>query len=201
MEKACFECGEIKNIDSFYKHPGMKDGYVNKCKLCTIKDRKEYLKVNSDLIKSRHQKRVERHRNKTKYCPKCKKTKPISDFYEHPFMKDGHAKLCGFCYTDDSCEYYGLNKDKIDARGYKRMQLDSVKDRRNARQRANKEGNRARRAIGRAIELGEIERGVCEVCGVSDTHGHHEDYSQQLSVNWLCHQHHMALHKEKRRVR
>jgi hypothetical protein len=36
--KTCFKCGETKLLEYFYKHLSMKDGYLNKCKLCTRKD-------------------------------------------------------------------------------------------------------------------------------------------------------------------
>lgn len=38
MEKKCFKCGAVKNIDNFYKHPRMGDGHLNKCIECTKKD-------------------------------------------------------------------------------------------------------------------------------------------------------------------
>lgn len=36
-EKKCFICGRVKPIDDFYKHKGMDDGHLNKCKECTRK--------------------------------------------------------------------------------------------------------------------------------------------------------------------
>src|SRR3990167_4730194 len=38
MIKQCFKCKRKKNINLFYKHKEMKDGYLGKCKKCTKKD-------------------------------------------------------------------------------------------------------------------------------------------------------------------
>lgn len=38
MQKKCFKCQTIKDLDCFYVHPGMKDGHLNKCKDCTKND-------------------------------------------------------------------------------------------------------------------------------------------------------------------
>ena len=56
-EKQCFKCGEVKDLSCFYKHPQMKDGHVNKCKICNQKDVK-----NNRLKKIEHYRDYDRKR-------------------------------------------------------------------------------------------------------------------------------------------
>lgn len=34
MEKSCIKCGVSKGLEHYYKHQGMLDGHLNKCKEC-----------------------------------------------------------------------------------------------------------------------------------------------------------------------
>ncbi|MDR1837573.1 MAG: hypothetical protein LBQ89_07945 [Treponema sp.] len=50
--------------------------------------------------------------------------------------------------------------------------------------------------IQRLIETGEINRKPCSVCGSENRiEAHHKDYSKPLEIIWLCHKHHMEIHK------
>jgi len=57
--KKCFKCGIEKELDEFYKHPGMTDGHLNKCKDCNKLDVKE-----NYLIKSKDSLWLEKERSR-----------------------------------------------------------------------------------------------------------------------------------------
>lgn len=40
--KTCFKCNIEKPIPKFHKHSGMKDGHLNKCSSCVVKDVAEW---------------------------------------------------------------------------------------------------------------------------------------------------------------
>ena len=53
---------------------------------------------------------------------------------------------------------------------------------------------RSRQKLRRAILAGKINKGICEICGKSDTQAHHGNYEKPFEVNWLCKIHHRAVH-------
>lgn len=52
--KTCIRCNQSKAFEAFYKHKGMKDGILNKCKECTVKDVAEWRVSNPDSRKREH---------------------------------------------------------------------------------------------------------------------------------------------------
>lgn len=59
----------------------------------------------------------------------------------------------------------------------------------------------ARARVTKAIAAGQLTRLPCEVCGVANTQGHHDDYSKPLDVRWLCSTHHAEHHRKLRRTK
>lgn len=59
---------------------------------------------------------------------------------------------------------------------------------------ANADKYRAHLAVQRGLKSGDLVRQPCEVCGHPRTDAHHDDYSEPLTVRWLCRQHHTRLH-------
>jgi hypothetical protein len=54
---------------------------------------------------------------------------------------------------------------------------------------------RARNLAQAAIRRGKIKRTPCEACGDPRSEAHHDDYSQPLTVRFLCNKHHREAHQ------
>lgn len=135
----------------------------------------------------------------SKACFKCGKTLPLTEFYKHPAMGDGHLGKCKRCTKNDVAEHRLKNIDKI--RDYEKnrsklphrklLSLQVTKAWRSEDKRRLKCHN----AVRRAILNGTINRMPCEICGNEKSQAHHEDYDKPLLVMWLCDQHHKDRHK------
>lgn len=85
------------------------------------------------------------------------------------------------------------------ANKWKRNNPDKRRESLREWERRNPLAKAASTAVGKAIRSGKLERGPCEVCGVTKRiQAHHDDYSKPLSVRWLCIDHHAEHHKRKR---
>lgn len=133
-----------------------------------------------------------------KRCFKCNEAKPLSAFYRHPQMGDGHIGKCKECAKVDVSENYRKNRDHYIAYEAKREQDPERRKRKNvygSRLRArNPIKAKAWSLTGSAISCGRLTPQPCEVCEDNPTEAHHDDYSKPLDVRWLCRVHHLEFH-------
>ena len=147
-----------------------------------------------------------------KTCFKCDQVKPLSEFYAHSGMLDGHLNKCKECTRNDvrsnraaRLEYY---------REYDRQRLHTEKrEKSTAKYKASDkyrvvqakklkkyrklfpERSLAHSKVRHALRSGKLKRLPCEVCGDEKSQAHHHDYSKPLDVQWLCDFHHREWHR------
>lgn len=70
--KTCFKCNTEHPLEDFHKHKGMKDGRLNKCKYCVVKEVDEWRFKNPDARKNEHARSRERlgHMTRQEYFTK-----------------------------------------------------------------------------------------------------------------------------------
>jgi len=150
----------------------------------------------------------------TKKCFKCGEVKPLSEFYKHSQMKDGHLNKCKECAKRDVFEDRIKNPEKLKERDRKRNALPHRIEKRkkyaqspHGKEICNKAKKKwtkknplkrlASRMVNNALRDGRLQKGPCEVCGSTyRIHGHHDDYYKPLEVRWLCPKCHCVWHKK-----
>lgn len=153
---------------------------------------------------------------KEKKCFKCETVKPLSEFYKHAQMADGHLNKCKECNKKDVRDNYADNKDHY--KDYERKRANTSKRIAKREAYAKTDAGRASAAkskekwarnnaikrgantiVGNAVRDGKLEKQYfCSVCSIDNVriHGHHDDYAKPLEVRWLCSQCHDSWHKE-----
>jgi len=130
---------------------------------------------------------------RTKVCFKCDAELPITNFYKHPMMADGHLGKC------KACTRYDSRKNRQEKREYYN-EYDRQRSKNKERiakmvAAVPEQVRKARTATRYAVKRGKIEKKPCEVCGDVKSEAHHTDYSKPLEVMWLCRKHHANQHR------
>ncbi len=151
-----------------------------------------------------------------KTCFKCGESKPLTEFYRHKNMADGHLGKCRECtkaYARANratrADWYRnydkrrfKNDPRVRARHRRYLQTEAGKKTQRRAQLKYIAENPDRRAantlLGNAARDGRISKpDVCSKCGCGGIiHGHHPDYTLPLEVVWLCPTCHKAVHME-----
>jgi hypothetical protein len=144
-----------------------------------------------------------------KVCVDCCQPKERSAFYRNSTNADGRFKWCKDCHKIrliprmEAIRAYDRQRGQLPERKrivlarapkYKGKPYRQIK----AMRASHPEAAAARAALGNAVRDGRIVKPlVCEGCGAGGKlHGHHEDYSKPLEVDWLCSKCHGARHRE-----
>lgn len=153
-----------------------------------------------------------------KKCFKCKEHKPLSEFYKHSQMLDGHLNKCKTCTKSDVKNNYVKNIESIKEYERSRANLEHrVLARKNYSKtdaykkshakscdkykKQNPKRFYAAKAVRNAIKNKSIKKLPCFVCGDTNVQGHHPNYDAPLDVIWLCTKHHAQIHIEARRMK
>lgn len=101
MIKKCFKCNEEKEINQFYKHSAMSDGFLGKCKECAKKDSFANRLKNIEKIRAYDRKRGNRQsyeyvkEYRKKYPKKYKAFSLVSRAIKSGKMKKLNCEKCG----------------------------------------------------------------------------------------------------------
>jgi hypothetical protein len=138
---------------------------------------------------------------KEKICRRCGILKPLSAYYKHGQMFDGHLNICIDCTKKRVSAHREINIDRIREYDRERGKLEhrlSKNSINTKKLRAeNKERYRAQTYVNNAVRDGRlIKPNYCSWCGKkhSQIEGHHQDYSRKHFVDWLCSPCHKTLH-------
>lgn len=157
-----------------------------------------------------------------KKCFKCGAEKPLSDFYKHPRMSDGHVNKCKECNKKDvrenraeKADYYNeYDRNRPNHEDRVKMAAERVKERYHSDEEfkerileskqkwleSNQQKRKAQYAANNALRDGKLARQlVCEHCKCTDKplQKHHWSYEPEhwLDITWLCSKCHGKEHK------
>jgi ribosomal protein S27AE len=132
-----------------------------------------------------------------KRCFRCRQLLPITSFYAHRRMKDGHLNKCKSCCILAQAERRMDNLKGVAAYERARSQRPERKQQALAAQRRRRrlhpEKTKAYNAVARAVRSGRLVRQPCAACGHPKAQAHHDDYMKPLDVRWLCFRCHREL--------
>jgi transcription elongation factor Elf1 len=138
-----------------------------------------------------------------KACFKCGKEQPLSEFYKHKEMADGHLNKCKSCTKKDTRNRrFGDKREEV--LKYDRERAHLLHRKENHKRVTSKwekkfpERRYASGVVAHALKAGKIQKLPCLICG-GKSEAHHPDYSRPLDVVWLCSAHHKQAHALVRR--
>lgn len=149
-----------------------------------------------------------------KVCRECNQEKPLTEFYKHTKMADGHLNKCVECVKARVSKHRDANLEKVREYDRKRGSLPHRVEARKEYQQTEQGKTAKKRAMNayrkrypmkyaahvitrNAVRDGKLKPEIsCSVCNSTESiEGHHDDYTKPLSVRWLCRKCHNEWHK------
>lgn len=138
-------------------------------------------------------------RKSTKTCPACKTEQPLENYYRNKASWDGLQVYCRRCVYEKYLELTRDPKRLAKRRAQKRAESKSFYKKHREACRASSHASyvrypykvRARSKVYLAIRSGTLVKPkTCSCCyrttPPKKLHGHHNNYSRPLDVEWLC---------------
>ena len=137
---------------------------------------------------------------RSKVCFKCNVDKPLSEYYKHPQMGDGHLNKCKECTKKDANQHRADNLERIREydrqRGKLAKRIASNTEITRAWRAEDSRRRKAHSAVSKALRHGTLLKEPCCRCGNEKSVAHHDDYDKPLDIMWLCQPCHKQRHKE-----
>ncbi len=125
-----------------------------------------------------------------KKCFKCGAVLPLTEFYKHPEMSDGHLNKCKECTKRDVKENRVVKRDYYHQFDRERTKTPKRQMQKNSYAKAAQEKTpqkyKARMKLHNATRDGKVQRQPCVFCGNELAEAHHQDYSKPFDVVWVC---------------
>lgn len=145
-----------------------------------------------------------------KTCKQCGIEKPMTEYYQHKGMADGHLNKCKSCvrsrvanYSEKNIEkikHYDKIRSKLPHRVQARKEYAKTENGKLAIKKAHQNylknfplRKAAHIITNNALRDGKLLKLPCLICG-GESEAHHPDYSRPLDVVWLCSLHHKQAH-------
>ncbi len=139
---------------------------------------------------------------------KCGAVQPLSEYYKHRMMRDGHLNKCKRCTRTENAAnrsaklsyYQAYDRVRYAHHGHRGEPTREAKRRKSRAWYArNREKCAAVTKLNRAVRAGKlVVPNRCSLCRrkTSDLQAHHADYAKPLDVQWFCVKCHNATHRK-----
>lgn len=154
-----------------------------------------------------------------KVCRECKQEKPLTEFYKHAKMADGHLNKCIECvkarvskHREENLERareYDRKRGSLPHRIQARKEYAQTEVGRQAIKNAatNYRKRHPLRYAAHVVTRNAVRDGKlipatsCEVCNSTEKiEGHHDDYTKPLDLRWLCERCHKEWHRHNKPI-